>query len=80
VVGGIVFDSDLGIQYEGDIFYNDLYRGVVRHVDVAADGTLSGATVFTTGAQFVVDMQQGPDGSLYYVNLVEGTVGKWQIV
>jgi hypothetical protein len=36
--------------------------------------------VFVTGAQFVVDIQQGLDGSLYYVNLIEGTVGKWIVV
>ncbi|QDT08363.1 Soluble aldose sugar dehydrogenase YliI precursor [Planctomycetes bacterium K23_9] len=80
VLGDIVTDSDLGIQYEGDLFFNDLYRGVVRHVDVGANGELTGSSVFTTGANFVVDIQQGPDGSLYYVSLTEGKVGKWQIV
>ena len=80
VLGDIIYDSDLGLKYEGDIFYNDLYRGVVRHADVGANGQLTDVQIFTTGAQFVVDMQQGPDGSLYYVNLIQGTVGKWQIV
>lgn len=80
VLGDIVTNLDLGIQYEGDLFYNDLYRGVIRHADVAADGSLSNVQVFTTGAAFVTDIQQSPGGSLYYVNLIEGTFGRWQIV
>ncbi len=80
VLGDILIGGDLGFQYDGDVFYNDLYRGIVRHANIDASGHLSGDQIFTTGAQFVVDIQQGPDGSLYYVNLFEGTVGKWQIV
>ncbi|MGB7325301.1 MAG: DUF4347 domain-containing protein [Rubripirellula sp.] len=80
VLGDIVYNSDLGLQYEGDLFYNDMYRGIIRHANVGPDGQLSGVEVFTTGANFIVDIQQGVDGSLYYANLVEGTVGKWQIV
>ncbi|KAA1260984.1 Soluble aldose sugar dehydrogenase YliI precursor [Rubripirellula obstinata] len=80
VLGDIVYNSDLGLKYEGDLFYNDLYRGVIRHANVGPNGQLTGVEVFTTGAQFVTDIQQGADGSLYYANLVEGTVGRWQIV
>jgi glucose/arabinose dehydrogenase len=80
VLGSVVYDSDLGVQYQGDIFYNDLYRGVVRHANIDDNGRLYGVEVFVTGAQFVVDIQQGLDGSLYYVNLIEGTVGKWIVV
>ncbi len=80
VLGDIVVNSDLGAKYEGDIFYNDLYRGIVRHANIDSNGRLSGVETFVTGAQFVVDIQQGPDRSLYFANLVEGTVGKWVIV
>ena len=78
VLGDIVYDSNLGPQYNGYFFYNDLYRGIVRRAKVDGAGNLSDVTTFTTGAEFVVDIQQGPDGSLYYVNLVEGTVGRWR--
>jgi glucose/arabinose dehydrogenase len=80
VLGAVAQDLNLGPQYDGDVFYNDMARGVVRHADVDENGNLLGIQVFTTGAQFVVDIQQGVDGSLYYVNLVEGTVGRWEIV
>jgi glucose/arabinose dehydrogenase len=79
-LGDILYNGDLGFQYEGDVFFNDVYRGVVRHANIDANGHLFGIEIFVTGAAFVVDIQQGPDGSLYYVNLYQGTVGKWQIV
>ena len=79
-LGAVADDLILGPLYDGDVFYNDFARGIVRHADVAPDGTLESIGVFTTGAQFVVDIQQGPDGWLYYVNLVQGTVGRWQVV
>ncbi|MEM9827150.1 MAG: DUF4347 domain-containing protein [Planctomycetota bacterium] len=77
VLGDILQNSDLGPQYEGDLFYADLYRGGVAHADIGANGEPVNGQAFTFGAEFVVDIQQGPDGSLYYVNLLEGTVGKW---
>jgi glucose/arabinose dehydrogenase len=80
VVGAVADDLILGPKYDGDVFYNDFARGIVRHADVAPDGTLLGVNVFTIGSQFVVDIQQGPDNWLYYVNLVYGTVGRWDIV
>ena len=79
VLGDIVQNIDLGLKYEGDLFYNDLYRGVIRHANVGPNGELTGVETFATGAQFVVDIQQGADGSLYYANLLNGTVGRWEL-
>ena len=79
VLGDVLINGDLGLQYEGSLFFNDLYRGIVRFAKVGANGQLTDVQTFVTGAEFVVDIQQGPDGSLYYVNLVEGTVGKWRV-
>ena len=80
VLGAVTEGLVYGPQYDGDVFYNDLARGVVRHADMNANGDLVSTQVFTTGAAYVVDMQQGPDNFLYYVNLVEGTVGRWELV
>ena len=80
VLGDVVYDSDLGPEFDGHIFYSDLYRGGVAHATIGANGEPFGGQSFVFGAEFVVDIQQGPDTSLYYVNLLEGTVGKWQRV
>ncbi len=79
VLGDIITNSNLGAQYEGKLLYGDLYRGIIRAAKLTPEGTLVGVETFTTGTSFIVDMQMGPDGSIYYVNLVEGTVGKWKL-
>lgn len=80
VLGDVIRGGDLGEQYEGDVFFNDLGQGIVRNASIDANGVVTNIDVFTTGAQYVVAMRQGPDGSLYFVDLVDGTIGMWQIV
>lgn len=80
VLGGVGSGSAYGPQYNNDIFYADFASGVVRHANVDAAGNLSSVGVFATGASFVVDIQQGPDGKLYYVDIVSGTVGRFELV
>ncbi|MCA9138448.1 MAG: DUF4347 domain-containing protein [Planctomycetales bacterium] len=80
VLGGVGWGSAYGPQYNNDIFYADFASGVVRHANVDAAGNLSSIGVFATGANFVVDIQQGPDGLLYYVDIVSGTIGRFELV
>ncbi len=80
VLGDVIRDGDLGQQYEGDVFFNDLGQGIVRNASIDANGVVTNVDVFATGAQYVVAMRQGPDGSLYFVDLVDGEIGKWKIV
>ncbi len=80
MLGDVVRNGDLGEQYEGDIFFNDLGQGIVRNASIDANGVVTNVDVFATGAQYVVTMRQGPDGSLYFVDLLDGEIGKWQIL
>ncbi|MEM7315715.1 MAG: S8 family serine peptidase, partial [Planctomycetota bacterium] len=78
IVGGDVYTGTaFPAQYQGDYFFNDLGGGIVRTVSFDSNGNVTSVDTFTTGAQFVVQMKQGPDGNLYFVNLVTGTVGRW---
>ncbi len=78
IVGGDVYTGTaFPEQYQGDYFFNDLGGGIVRTVSFNANGQVASVDVFTTGAQFVVQIKQGPDGNLYFVNLVSGEVGRW---
>ncbi len=70
---GNVYDN----KYQGDLFFNDLGQGIVRNVSFDSAGNISGVETFATGASFVVQMVEGPDELMYYVNLVNGTVGRW---
>jgi glucose/arabinose dehydrogenase len=67
-------------EYDGDVFLNDLGGGIVRNLSFNADGSLAAAETFTTGAQYYVMMRQGPDGHLYWVDLVDGRLGRWEFV
>ncbi|NNE00343.1 MAG: sugar dehydrogenase, partial [Pirellulaceae bacterium] len=80
VLGDVIRGGDLGQQYEGDVFFNDLGQGIVRNASIDANGVVTNVDVFATGAQYVVAMRQGPDGSLYFVDLLDGEIGKWQLV
>ncbi|MCC9640859.1 DUF4347 domain-containing protein [Rhodopirellula sp. JC740] len=80
VMGDVYRGSAYGSEYDGDVFFNDLGQGIVRHGDVDATGAITNVQTFTTGASVVVAISQGPDGSLYYVDLDDGLVGRWEIV
>ena len=77
VLGDIYTGSTYPSEYQGDLFFNDLGQGIVRNVSFDASGNITNVETFTTGAQIVVQIVQGPDGNLYYVDLNDGTVGRW---
>lgn len=77
ILGDIYTGSAYPDSYQGDLFFNDLGQGIVRNVSFDADGNVSNVETFSTGAQIVVHIQQGPDGNLYYIDLNDGKVGRW---
>ena len=79
VAGDVYRGTRYGSEYSGGIFYNDLGQGIVRFATING-GELVDARQFTTGAGVVVAMREGPDGYLHYVDLDDGTVGRWEIV
>lgn len=80
VMGDAYRGSLYGAEYEGDIFFNDLGQGIVRHASIDANGNVTDVKTFTTGANVVVAISQGPDGALYYVDLDDSKIGRWEVV
>ncbi|TWT87772.1 Quinoprotein glucose dehydrogenase B precursor [Neorhodopirellula pilleata] len=80
VMGDVYRGSVYGSEYFGDVFFNDLGQGIVRHADVGPNGEISNVKIFTTGSSVIVAISQGPDGSLYFVDLNDNTVGRWDLV
>ena len=80
ILGDVYTGDTYPAEYQGDLFFNDLGQGIVRHVDLDANGEVNSVNTFTTGAQIVVHMQQGPDGNMYYIDLNDGQVGRWVFV
>lgn len=80
VMGDVYRGSAYGSQYQGDVFFNDLGQGIVRHASINPDGSVGDVSVFATGANVVVAIAEGPDGALYYVDLDDSKVGRWELV
>ena len=77
VLGDIYTGDAFPEEYQGDLFFNDLGQGIVYNVSFDAQGNVVSFDTFTTGANIVVQIVEAPDGSLYYVDLDDGTVGRW---
>ncbi len=80
VLGDVYTGGAYGSALQGDLIFNDLGQGIVRNLSLNPDGTVSDVSIFTTGANVVVDIAQGPEGLLYYVDLDNGKVGRWEVV
>lgn len=78
IVLGDVYNGDTyPAEYRGDLFFNDLGQGIVRNISFDSAGNITSVDTFTTGAEIVVQIVQGPDGNLYFVDLRDGTIGRW---
>lgn len=77
VLGDFYSGSAYPASYQNNLFFNDLGQGIVRNIRFNANGTINSVQTFATGHQYVVQIQQAPDGNLYFVDLDNGLVGRW---
>jgi glucose/arabinose dehydrogenase len=60
-------------EYQGAYFYGDYAQGFLKYLKVDGNDALaSGPTAFGAGIGAPVDLQQGPDGKLYYLSISSG--------
>ena len=68
VIGGFVYGgSAFPAQYAGTYFYADFVQGWIHYLDFDASGNLTGDFVFDPNAGPLVFLDEGPDGSIYYI-------------
>ena len=75
IVGGSFYNPSVKqfpSEYEGDYFFADNCSGWMRKLDPANGNTVTG---FASGIAGPVDIQIGPDGSLYYLSRPESGPG-----
>jgi glucose/arabinose dehydrogenase len=77
IMGDFYTGNTLPATYNGALFYNDVGLGYVYAAFLNADGTVSSTQVFDN-LQYIVDMETGPDGYLYYASLYGGEIGRWE--
>ena len=75
IVGGSFYNppvSQFPSEYAGDYFFADNCSGWIRKLDPVNGNTVTG---FASGIAGPVDIQVGPDGSLYYLSRPESGPG-----
>ncbi|MBD2089216.1 PQQ-dependent sugar dehydrogenase [Microcoleus sp. FACHB-1515] len=77
IMGDFYTGNTLPAAYNGALFYNDVGQGTVYTTFLNADGTVR-STQVVDSLQYIVDMETGPDGYLYYASLYGGEVGRWE--
>lgn len=56
--------------YDGVLFYGEFRQEWIKYFTLDNDGLITSSnTLLSSGATEIVNMQQGPDGSMYYVQL-----------
>lgn len=80
VLGDVSRGGYYGDAFDGGLFFNDLGQGIVRYASLDDQGQVVDVNTFTTGANVVVAMREGPDGAMYYVDLNDNLIGRWEIV
>ncbi len=63
-------------EFNNDLFFGDFNQGDIYTVDLADPAR---ALRKVTNHSFVADMLMGPDGYMYFIDLVRGDIGRWDI-
>ncbi len=77
IAGDVYMGTAYGPNAQGSLFFNDLGQGIVRRAKLDAQGNIASVEVFALNANYVVNIVNGPGGFLYYVDLDDGTIGRW---
>jgi glucose/arabinose dehydrogenase len=80
IAGDVYRGGAYSAEYYGDLLINDIGVGVVSHISFEPDGSVAAVDVFASGAFGVVQLITGPDGLVYFVDLDDGRVGRWEMV
>jgi glucose/arabinose dehydrogenase/PKD repeat protein len=78
-ISGLAFypaGGSFGNAYQGALFFSDYSRNCIWVMTRGGNGLPDPATrqVFAAGAAGPVDLQVGPDGDLFYVDMLGGTI------
>jgi glucose/arabinose dehydrogenase len=76
----LLFYTGSTMPYAGDLFYVDYKGDRIRRFQMSATGEdiVAGPFDFVTGVNEPVDVEQGPDGALYYTSINPGRLFRAQ--
>ena len=68
----------MGDFYDNNrLIFGDVGEGNIYEATLDQNRNITGVRVFDSGLPNVVDMEKGPDGNMYAVNLGNGTIFRW---
>ncbi len=77
VTGGSFAGSIYPPEYQGDYFFADFSNGWLRRIKInSTDDSISHVTNILDNSQGAVDIQTGPDGSIYFLSVFTGSLNK----
>lgn len=65
--------------YDGTLFFTDYGEPTIRALQFDGAGNVTQELLLSDGVDVVVEMTMGPDGYMYYVDLVAGVVGRFEL-
>ena len=75
VIGGPFYTAtQFPADYRGNFFFGDYVKDFIRRMVFDANNNVIGVQDFATHVGAPVDLQLGPDGSLYYVSITTGEI------
>jgi glucose/arabinose dehydrogenase len=77
IMGDFYTGSSLPSLYRDGLFVTDVNQGIVDVLYLDANGRVDSSKRFANGVSGIVQMQTGPDGAMYFVNIGAGTIGRW---
>ncbi len=77
IVAGEIYRGNIyPTEFNNDLFFGDFNQGDIYTIDVS-DPTKTIRKI--TNHSFIADMVLGPDGYMYFIDLVRGQIGRWDI-
>jgi len=73
-VGPIYRGDQFPTTYDGKLFYGDYVRGWIKYLSFNSSGGVTNSSDFYSSDAAIVFIGQGPDGSLYYVDIIDGEI------
>lgn len=76
IMGDFIQGGDYPASLQGAFLFSDIGDQIIRAGRLDANGNLIDVIPVSSRSGFITDMMRMPDGSLWYTDLVSGTIGK----
>jgi glucose/arabinose dehydrogenase len=81
VIGGAFYTAtQFPTQYRGNFFFGEYVGQYINRIVFDANNNVSSVVRFASNLGGIVSLEQGPDGALYYIELVSGQVRRLRYV